>query len=763
MVLMASTSIKGEAVSLNSLFGQATYKIDYYQREYAWSREHVEKLIDDLFESFDDYRPYSRRRHDPGGEYFLGPFVYCDQDRSTRFLVDGQQRFTTLHLIFLHLRLMAKDLDDDRSVDKLTHVITSYREGRRTRFTIDIEEWANALEALYNGSDYRPPLLGSTLSLRNLWARSDEIGELLRNRIQADRLADFVDWLLGRVVLVAIRAASRNDGYQIFESMNDRGARLTAVDLLKSFLLSNVRRDEEKLNLRWREMLSELTVRRDDAGAPKEFLRAALIAQHADVSKPDDAEEISTILDIWVRRNAKDRLNLQHADQFFQFVDDLISLATHYRTFLAASQSIQKSQQLEAVFYNARNGIANQMILILAAVRPKDHDTTAMAKAGLIASFLDRLYVLRMLNDYPVLDRDFDEVTYRLVPLLRECRTAEDVAAVLANEIVGEDLSFTAIATYALRGNNVAQVRYLLARLTSYAEEGCRKPNELERYLTRPAEWHIEHLWPDLHKRYVAEEPDPLEFRTLRNRIGALGLLPGGDNSSLGALPLAEKIEFYATQNILLGALNATLHKGYPRIREFAKANGVENVFRPYGQKDTIRKIVSMRVELYRRLCERIWDPRRLGIDPKGTDQALSAQVPTAGNRSRGGPSAKRGGGLAASVSRGRSDYALMVRAGILTPGTRLVATYRKKDYAATIGGDGQLYFDNNDVGYPGPNEAGSIIKNTASCDGLAFWRVEDPDGNRVCLREIRDAARLSNRLPRGVSSRKQPSRAGAR
>ena len=49
-----------------------------------------------------------------------------------------------------------------------------------------------------------------------------------------------------------------NDAFRIFESMNDRGARLTPVDLLKSHLLSHVGADEEKLNDSWRSMLTQL-------------------------------------------------------------------------------------------------------------------------------------------------------------------------------------------------------------------------------------------------------------------------------------------------------------------------------------------------------------------------------------------------------------------------------------------------------------------------------------------------------------------------
>jgi uncharacterized protein with ParB-like and HNH nuclease domain len=99
---------------------------------------------------------------------------------------------------------------------------------------------------------------------------------LLEDRLEAADLSRFVEWLLARVILVGIRAPSRDSGFRIFESMNDRGTRLTPVDLLKSFLLSHVGEGEEDLNLRWRRMLSELTISRDDEGAPTRFLKAAL-------------------------------------------------------------------------------------------------------------------------------------------------------------------------------------------------------------------------------------------------------------------------------------------------------------------------------------------------------------------------------------------------------------------------------------------------------------------------------------------------------
>jgi uncharacterized protein with ParB-like and HNH nuclease domain len=97
---MASGGITGKAFSLEALFhGRVTYAIEYYQREYAWGADEVATLITDLVTEFERTDGVRRSRWAPPVQYFLGPFVYADEATDRRFLVDGQQRFTTLHLI----------------------------------------------------------------------------------------------------------------------------------------------------------------------------------------------------------------------------------------------------------------------------------------------------------------------------------------------------------------------------------------------------------------------------------------------------------------------------------------------------------------------------------------------------------------------------------------------------------------------------------------------------------------------------------------
>ena len=57
--------------------------------------------------------------------------------------------------------------------------------------------------------------------------------------------------------------------------------------------------------------------------------------------------------------------------------------------------------------------------------------------------------------------------------------------------------------------------------------------------------YQIEHLFANKPERHRKEVPDPLQFRSLRNQLGGLVLLPNSDNASLGAMPLDEKVKRY--------------------------------------------------------------------------------------------------------------------------------------------------------------------------------------------------------------------------
>ena len=96
-------------------------------------------------------------------------------------------------------------------------------------------------------------------SVYTLVARYDELDDLFPGKkCGRRRCRIFIDWLQDRVQLVQITAYADDDAYAIFETMNDRGLKLTPADMLKSYLLANVDEGDRrtKANNLWRKRIA---------------------------------------------------------------------------------------------------------------------------------------------------------------------------------------------------------------------------------------------------------------------------------------------------------------------------------------------------------------------------------------------------------------------------------------------------------------------------------------------------------------------------
>ncbi|MFF2852016.1 DUF262 domain-containing protein [Streptomyces sp. NPDC058001] len=731
---MGSDEIRSQGFSLKELFRDVTYEIDYYQRDYTWGEEEVRTLLRDLCESFRTWTAdpaYLRRPH-TAPQYFLGPFVYYEPSKTRRYLVDGQQRFVTLHLLFLQLRLWAQEAGHTRAIDRINRVITIDGD----HFSLGISDHEPVLRAVSEGRKYETGI-GDSLSRRNLWARSQQIESQLVEELDAENLHRFTEWLLDRVVLVGIRAASADHGYRMFETMNDRGARLTAVDLLKSHLLSNVGSDEDQLNTQWHEMLRELTTDRDDPGAASRFIKAYLLAHCARESSDDDRRQIATNLNVWVRQNAAHLgLTRERPDNFLRFVQDLLKSARLYRPFLSAGRGLKKDgDRLETVLFNERNGLGAQTVAVLAAINADDQPSDAKDKGRLVAAYMDRWYALRILQDLPVQAADTDMLVHStLVPLLRGCRTVPDVTSALGDLVLQDGGSISEAVTLGLRGNNSHQIRYLLARATAYVEEACHRPHDVLAYLDRD-QFHIEHLWANHHHRVEKEIPDPVVFRSRRNQLGGLGLLMGRENSSINDLPLHDKAASYARSNVLLGIIAPGYDRRNPLLRDFIKTHQLDRTLRSFGPRETMTTVIETRQNLYLSLFGHIWNPQSIG---------LPVNLPPAPNGSRepAAPARRRAARRRPPAGGRRTDIAKMIHAQVLKAGTRIVLTYRSTEHWATIDEDGGIILAaTGGTPYGRADEAGAVARGTKTCQGMNEWHIEDESGTRISLRTVRDHA----------------------
>ena len=726
---MAGGGITGKAFSLDALFqGRTTYAIEYYQREYAWGPEEVRTLLSDLVEEFERTGGARRSWRTVAPEFFLGPFVYADEDGDRRFLVDGQQRFTTLHLIFLHLLRMAPEDARPRTLHRLRNAVVAGYDGERTRFRLDIDERQKAMDALLSGQAFEVQL-GDSLTVQNLWKRSGQVREELAERVQSDQHDRFVDWLLDRVIMVGIEAVDRDSGFRIFESMNDRGARLTSIDLMKSFLLSRANRDVEKLNGLWRDMIGEVTRRRGDVDAPKEFLKAYLIGRHADLTDGSDAQKINDVPHIWVRAHARDIGLVEEGEPYHAFVSELIELGQAYGDLAAATVQPYDKNERAALYYNRVNGVTAQMALVLAAVQRGDTPSVVREKARIAANFVDLLVVLRAVHDDSTRPDDLNSEVLKAVPLVRGCVSAAELGTVLGAQLPPVD--FDVMSTFGLRGDNRRQIRYILARLTAYVEKAMDREDAVVQYLAEDCSWHIEHVFPD----HAEQHPDltPRQFRAIRNRLGGLGLLSAPDNVSVRDLPYAEKIIWYRRHNTLLAVLGPGYQHRNPTLRKLRASHRIDGLLRDFGARPAIQDVVEVRGQLYRALARQIWDPERLGLTlpdrPPETPAENGSTPPVAAGR----PTPPR--------QAGRTGVAKLIAAGRLRHGTLLHGTHRGTRHEVRVDEDGRLWLDEDS--YRLPDDAERTATGRKTCAGWKFWHVELVDGTAVPLGDFRDDTSL--------------------
>jgi hypothetical protein len=603
-----SREIDGKGRTVRELLAGRKYSIDYYQREYKWERKQVAELIDDLADKFLSSHEEGNERSAIAeyGHYFLGSIIISDKD-GHKFVIDGQQRLTTLTLLLIFLH---HQLDDPDHKGQIADLIFSQKYGTRS-FNLDIPDRTACMEALYKGEEFADP--DPSESVANILARYADIEENFPEDLRGQALAYLADWLVENVHLVEITAYSDGDAYTIFETMNDRGLSLRPTDMLKGYLLANVTDPEKRTRTSgiWKQRIQALLElgKEEDADGIKSFLRsqyADSIRERTRGAAPQDFDLIGTEFHRWVR-DQEERLGLTASAEFARFIERDFAFYTRWyeRLRLAADKS---TGGLESVHYNSQNNFTLQYPVLLAPLRVDDDEATALRKTRIVAAFLDILIHRRIWNFRAI---DYSTMQYAMFLVMRDIRgrSAEELVSVLKQRLDDEEETFAKNDRFRLHGMNGRQIHRLLARLTDHVETRSGQASRYVEYILRGRKgYDIEHIWAAHPERHTDEFDHPSDFHEYRNRIGGLLLLPKSFNSSYGDLPYEDKRDHYLGQNLLARSLHEQAYERNPGFRRFIAESGL--AFRPHPTFK--RGDLDARQELYRLLAEDIWNPARL-------------------------------------------------------------------------------------------------------------------------------------------------------
>lgn len=634
--------IAAQEFNIRGILHKQGYSIEDYQREYRWEEKHITDLLEDLTEKF-----LNGEEH-----YFLGSIIIneenINEENQKQFIIDGQQRLTSLTLLLIYIYRTLRDQEDlKKEIDEL---IYSEEKG----FNLNVDTRNECMEALRCRGDFDSE--GKPESIKNIVGRyrnikNDFLGHLAGEpstpsdelELVAKALPKFADWLIEKVYLVRITAHSGTDAYAVFETMNDRGVSLAPAEMLKGYLLTKSPEHRRKeLNDTWKELINELKSigngeDADGNGEDADAIKAWLRSQYAQDTRkreknapPRDFERIGTEFHRWVSDKVEEKeedkkikeLQLIEEAHFGNFISEDFSFYGKRYKFIrdaAIKFDYAKDNKVEAIHYNAYNNFTLQRTVLLAPLRKEELNDkpTVLRKLRIVSSFLDILIARRIWN---YKSTAYNTMQYTMFSLIRRIRgeSIDGLKEILIDEYLdkmGE--TFDSQEAFGLR-RNTPRVRYLLARMTDYVEiQSGGGESRFPEYI-RPELHEVEHILADQYEKHGHHENDKFEneheFRNYRNRIGGLLLLPKRRNRDFGKLPYAKKYQDYDGVGILLVR---SLHEGAYRHNkgfrdfnnEFERISGGLK-FEPHPEFK--KKDLGKRQELYRELCKQIWNPEKL-------------------------------------------------------------------------------------------------------------------------------------------------------
>lgn len=485
------------------------YKIPKYQREYTWGQKEWGLLFNDIIEN--DYG------------YFLGSIICVDKSVSAMGdveleVIDGQQRITSLSLLLISLyeklNVFKDKLDEDQITDlnniKRELVIRSNSENI-ARLTPQIQN--------DNRNDYFSLLCEKGLladkerknyaGLRRIYKAYayfsnavDKYIEELNPQNDNDKINALFELVkrFNSAVLVSIEVETNKDAYMLFESLNNRGVPLSAIDLIKNLLISISDRDgkAEECYTIWKKIISYLS---DDYGVQERFFRQFYNAYRDELNKPYKTEgktkyalgylaTRTTLLDIYEKLLK---------DDYISFLNRLEAEAKNYAILINNTTEDNYNEKLaESLLDLDRIQGAPSYILLLYLLSNKSILNINDDIIKDIIEYLTKFFVRRNITDYPN-TRNLTKIFMDIVALIdgKSGREIYDVTVNYLKENSSSDEEFEKKLNGPVYLDNPDATRFLLCYY-----ENKFKTNEIytdlwERDNSNKYVWTIEHIFPE--------------------------------------------------------------------------------------------------------------------------------------------------------------------------------------------------------------------------------------------------------------------------
>ena len=255
--------MKASQAKISKLIGysEKQFIIPIYQREYKWSKSNIEKLIEDL-EEIDI--------NEPNQNHFLNSIVYSKIEENPHasyigsrvekyYVIDGQQRLTTISLLLIAIRNFLKLYGNGNEAERINNqfLINQYIQEDELKTRLKLSE--------KDHETYKKLVLGHPLNdndkkhriYKNLKFFEKYIKENFPN---SEALQILIQKFESRIDIIDTFLEKDDNPQKIFSSLNSTGVSLKDSDLVKNFILMNLNSHQQKelFNIYWKEIEKNL-------------------------------------------------------------------------------------------------------------------------------------------------------------------------------------------------------------------------------------------------------------------------------------------------------------------------------------------------------------------------------------------------------------------------------------------------------------------------------------------------------------------------
>lgn len=487
--------------------GNFYYSIPKYQREYTWSYREWEALYDDISEN--------------NPEYFIGSIICIplgDAINPYMEVIDGQQRLTTISLFLSAIYNRLKQCKDYLEEDD-EDVLPSLRKSLKSTISPNEMKLVPQVQN-HNQDDYNFIMtelgLKKSASTKHSYFGVRKVSRcyshflyLMDKEMEGMEPNEKVVFLLGKLdklkqaMLVKMEVSTHSDAYVLFESLNNRGTPLTAIDLMKNLIMAKA--ENNKLTTddcfnRWQQLLTYLS---DDYSSQERFFRQYYNAFKHSLNDPFRSDNDRKKDPLGVVATKSNLLNIFEkliSKDLPMFLEDILKCGKYYSMLILQDQddnAFKKNlEDLEHI-----QG-APSYLLLMYLLKYQTELQLSDANINKVIELLNKYFVRRNLTDYPG-TRDLTRIFMDIITRIEDDEPKGVEVIKLVVEILSNSNNCASDELFRQRlegdiyKDNVGAARYILCKL---AENAMTQETWTDLWARTPKNvyiWSIEHIFPE--------------------------------------------------------------------------------------------------------------------------------------------------------------------------------------------------------------------------------------------------------------------------